>query len=52
MTTVIININTFFPKLAAAAKLNNHASDTVRSRAPLILFIDQLVSLTTVTTVS
>ena len=25
MTTLIININTFFPKLAAAAKLNNHA---------------------------
>ena len=39
MTTLIININTFFPKLAAAAaKLNNYASDTV-SIARTINFI-------------
>ena len=31
MTTLIININTFFPKLAAAAKLNNRASDFDRA---------------------
>ena len=38
MSTLIININTFFPKLAAAAKLNNYASDTV-SIARTINFI-------------